>query len=232
MNYNRIKQEAYDANVSIVEAGLVLLTWGNASVADHETGVFAIKPSGVAYNDITPESMVIVEISSGKTVAGDLRPSSDTDTHAELYRAFDRPGAIVHTHSHYAVCYAQALRDVPALGTTHADHFRGAIPVTRDMTPEEVSDGYELNTGKVIVECFRTRGISEHNVPGVLVARHGPFAWGSSGKKAVENAIVLEEVARMGLHTAALAPQITGAPACLMEKHFTRKHGPNAYYGQ
>jgi L-ribulose-5-phosphate 4-epimerase len=232
MNYDRIRKEAYDANVSIVEAGLVLLTWGNASVADHDAGVFAIKPSGVAYDDLTPDAMVIVNIASGKAVAGDLRPSSDTDTHAELYRAFDRPGAIVHTHSHYAVCYAQALRDIPALGTTHADHFRHAVPVTRDMTPEEVSGGYELNTGKVIVECFRSRGLSDRDIPGVLVARHGPFAWGDSGRKAVENAIVLEEVARMGLHTAALAPEITGAPTYLTEKHFTRKHGPGAYYGQ
>jgi L-ribulose-5-phosphate 4-epimerase len=232
MDYRTIREAACEANIRIVEAGLVLLTWGNASVADHEAGVFAIKPSGVDYDDLSAESMVIVDIASGKRVAGDLKPSSDTDTHAELYRSFDRLGAVVHTHSHYAVCYAQALRYVPALGTTHADHFREAVPVTREMTAEEVAGGYELNTGKVIVECFREAGLSEHDIPGVLVARHGPFSWGSTGKKAVENAIVLEEVARMGLHTAALAPEITGAPEYLTEKHFTRKHGPDAYYGQ
>ncbi|TVR74853.1 MAG: L-ribulose-5-phosphate 4-epimerase AraD [Spirochaetaceae bacterium] len=232
MNYQKIREEAYVANIRIVEAGLVLLTWGNASVADHETGVFAIKPSGVAYEDLSAESMVVVDIMSGDTVEGDLKPSSDTDTHAELYRAFDRIGAIVHTHSHYAVCFAQVPQSIPILGTTHADHFRHAIPVTRDMTEEEVTGAYELNTGKVIVECFRSAGISDRDVPGVLVARHGPFAWGSTGTKAVDNAIVLEEVARMGMHTAAIAPDITGAPPHLTEKHFTRKHGPQAYYGQ
>lgn len=232
MKYENIRREAYAANIRIVEAGLVLLTWGNASVADHGAGVFAIKPSGVDYADLSAESMVIVDIRSGEKVDGDLKPSSDTDTHAELYRAFDRVGAIIHTHSHYAVCFAQSVRSIPILGTTHADHFRQAIPVTRDMTREEVVDNYELNTGKVIVECFRSAGISERDVPGVLVSRHGPFAWGSTGSKAVDNAIVLEEVARMGLHTAILAPDITGAPEYLTEKHFTRKHGPSAYYGQ
>lgn len=232
MKYDAIREAAYEANLKIVQAGLVLLTWGNASVADRESGVFAIKPSGVDYDDLSAESMVIVDIASGERVEGELNPSSDTDTHAELYRAFGRIGAVVHTHSHYAVCYAQALKSVPILGTTHADHFRKAIPVTRDMTPPEVADRYELNTGKVIVECFRNGSISGEDVPGVLVARHGPFAWGATGKKAVENAIVLEETARMGLHTAALDPEILAAPEYLTEKHFTRKHGPKAYYGQ
>lgn len=232
MEHRVIRESAYEANIAIVKAGLVLLTWGNASVADHDAGVFAIKPSGVDYDDLTAESMVIVEIATGHAIQGGLRPSSDTDTHAELYRAFPGIGAIVHTHSHYAVCHAQALRAIPALGTTHADHFRTAIPVTRDMTAREVADQYELNTGKVIVECFREGTIRESDVPGVLVARHGPFAWGKTAGKAVENAVVLEEVARMNVHTGALAPEITGAPEYLTEKHFTRKHGPKAYYGQ
>jgi L-ribulose-5-phosphate 4-epimerase len=231
MRYESIRKECYEANIRIVREGLVLLTWGNVSVADHELGVFAIKPSGVAYDDLGPESMVIVDIESEEVAEGDLRPSSDTATHAELYRAFERLGAIVHTHSHFAVCYAQAVQDIPILGTTHADHFRGPIPVTRDMTQEEVAEAYELNTGKVIVERFRQAELSEHDIPGVLVARHGPFAWGPSGKAAVENAMVLEEVARMGLHTAALSSE-RRAPVHLTEKHFTRKHGPNAYYGQ
>lgn len=231
MTYEKIRRECYEANLRIVREGLVLLTWGNVSVADQEEGVFAIKPSGVSYDDLGPESMVIVDIESEKVVDGELRPSSDTATHAELYRAFDRVGGIVHTHSHFAVCYAQAVRDIPILGTTHADHFRGPIPVTRDMTEDEVAEAYELNTGKVIVERFRQEKLSEHDIPGVLVARHGPFAWGKSGDKAVENAMVLEEVAKMGLHTAALSSE-ERAPIHLTEKHFTRKHGPNAYYGQ
>jgi L-ribulose-5-phosphate 4-epimerase len=230
-NHHRIKQEAYDANLRIVDAGLVLLTWGNASVADRDAGVFAIKPSGVAYDELSAESMVIVGIESGEVVEGDFRPSSDTPTHAELYRAFEGVGAIVHTHSHFAVCYAQAARDIPVFGTTHADHFAGPVPVTRDMTQREVESDYELNTGKVIAEHFRTNGINPHDVPAVLVAHHGPFAWGPNADKAVENAIVLEEVARMGLHTRALGAG-EEAPRHLVEKHFSRKHGPNAYYGQ
>lgn len=231
MKYEAIRKECYEANLRIVEEGLVLLTWGNVSVADHEAGVFAIKPSGVAYDDLGPEAMVVVDIESEAVVDGELRPSSDTPTHGELYRSFNGIGAVVHTHSHFAVCYAQAGLDIPILGTTHADHFRGPIPVTREMTENEVHDKYELNTGKVIVERFRGSEISEHDVPGVLVKSHGPFAWGSSGKAAVENAMVLEEVAKMGLHTAALSSE-KRAPIHLTEKHFTRKHGPNAYYGQ
>jgi L-ribulose-5-phosphate 4-epimerase len=231
-NYRRIREQAYEANMRIVDAGLVLLTWGNASVADHEAGVFAIKPSGVDYDDLSADAMVIVTIEDGTVVEGDYKPSSDTPTHAELFRSFEGTGAIVHTHSHFAVCYAQAMRGIPVYGTTHADHFRDAVPVTRDMTPNEVASDYELNTGRVIVEAFRNAGISEHDVPAVLVARHGPFAWGPSAKKAVENAIVLEEIARMGIHTATIATGQEGAPKHLTEKHFTRKHGPHAYYGQ
>jgi len=231
MTYRKIREAAYQANLSIVEAGLVLLTWGNASAADRSEGVFAIKPSGVDYNTLSPESMVIVDIKSGKRIDGELNPSSDTDTHAELYRSFPSIGAIVHTHSHYAVCHAQVLTEVPALGTTHADHFRHAIPVTRDLTPEEIESAYELNTGKVIVETFRVRSLNAEDIPGVLVARHGPFVWGPDAFKAVENAVVLEEVARMSLHSQMIAP-LEEAPIYLTEKHFTRKHGPNAYYGQ
>lgn len=231
-NYRRIREQAYEANMRIVDAGLVLLTWGNASVADPEAGVFAIKPSGVDYDDLSADTMVIVRTEDGETVDGDFRPSSDTPTHAELFRSFPGIGAIVHTHSHFAVCYAQAMREIPAYGTTHADYFRGPVPVTRDMAPNEVSSDYELNTGRVIVELFRNGGISEHDVPAVLVGRHGPFAWGPDATKAVETAVVLEEVARMGIHTASISTGQEGAPKHLVEKHFTRKHGPNAYYGQ
>lgn len=234
MKFKRIRTEAYAANLRIVEAGLVLLTWGNASVYDTGEGVFAIKPSGVAYDDLSPEAMVVVDTATGAVVDGDYRPSSDTPTHAELYRQFGAAGigAVVHTHSHYAVAYAQAQRDVPILGTTHADHFRRSIPVTRMMTEEEVAGEYELNTGAVIVETFRARAMDPAAVPGVLVASHGPFAWGPDGRHAAENAIVLEEVARMALHTAMIDPAVERAATYLTEKHFLRKHGPGAYYGQ
>lgn len=234
MKYEEIRTAAWQANMRIVEAGLVLLTWGNAGVRHPEEPVFAIKPSGVAYDDLTPETMVIVSIETGEVVDGAYRPSSDTPTYVELFRALRAAGAIVHTHSEYAVACAQAHCDIPILGTTHADHFRDAIPVTRPMTAAEVEGAYEANTGLVILETFRDRGIDPAEVQGVLVANHGPFAWGPTGGAAVENAIVLEAVARMALYSGQLNGGTfpAAAPRHLTEKHFLRKHGPGAYYGQ
>ncbi len=232
MTYQAIREAAYRANRQIVDAGLVLLTWGNASVRDAREPVFAIKPSGVDYDDLSPESMVVVDVATGEAVDGSLKPSSDTATHAELYRAFPGVNAVVHTHSTHAVAFAQALQDIPIFGTTHADHFRFAIPVTRPMTGDEVATAYELETGRVIVETFRSRGIDPLQVPGVVVAYHGPFAWGPDARHAVENAIVLDAVARMALDTLALNPAAPEAPRYLTEKHFLRKHGAGAYYGQ
>jgi L-ribulose-5-phosphate 4-epimerase len=232
MTIQQLRTETLAANRAIVDAELVLLTWGNASIRHPTEPVMAIKPSGVAYEELSPEAMVLVSIETGEVVEGTLRPSSDTDTHLEIYRAFPAAQAVVHTHSAKAVAFAQAHRDVPILGTTHADHFRDAIPVTRPMTEEEVGNRYEYNTGVVIVETFRSRGIDPAHVPGVLVANHGPFAWGKSGIDAVHNAIVLEAVAAMALDTAALDGSVPPAPRYLTEKHWQRKHGKDAYYGQ
>lgn len=232
MKYRAIREQCLWLNREIVRAGLVLLTWGNAGVADRAEGVFAIKPSGVDYDDLTSESMVIVSIETGKVVEGSLRPSSDTPTYVELFRAFADVNAIVHTHSHYAVCFAQAHKSVPLLGTTHADFFRGPVPVTRLLNAAEIDAGYEAATGRVIAETLREAGVAPLEVPAVLVAAHGPFAWGNSARHALESAVVLEEVARMALHTRMLNPGVTAAPSALSEKHFTRKHGAGAYYGQ
>jgi L-ribulose-5-phosphate 4-epimerase len=221
-NYE-LQKETLRANTAIVDAGLVLLTWGNASVRHPSEAVIAIKPSGVSYDSLDAEAMVLVSIETGEVLSGDLRPSSDTDTHLEIYRAFPDAQAVVHTHSSKAVAWAQAQRDIPIFGTTHADHFRDAIPVTRPMKPEEVQDRYEYNTGAVIDPAA---------VPGVLVANHGPFAWGATATKAVENAIVLEAVAAMALESLLLNPDSGRAPEYLTEKHWLRKHGKNAYYGQ
>ena len=235
MGHFRIREAAYRANMEIVEAGLVLLTWGNASARDVSEGVYAIKPSGVSYNELSPEAMVLVSVATGAVVEGDLKPSSDAPTHTELYRAFARAGGVVHTHSHYAVVYAQARRPIPIMGTTHADHFRGSIPLTRMLSAAEVARDYEAETGRVIVETFRSGDsweIDPEEIPAVLVAGHGPFAWGASAAAAVENAVVLEEVGRMAFHARALNPDAGRAPKHLTEKHFLRKHGPGAYYGQ
>ena len=232
MHYEQLRRDTLEANRAIVDAGLVLLTWGNASVRHPEEPVIAIKPSGVDYAALSPESMVVVSIESGEVVDGELRPSSDTATHLKLYRAFPEALAIVHTHSREAVAWAQARKDIPILGTTHADHFRSHIPVTRMMTESEVADDYEENTGLVIVETFRERGINPAHVPGVLVASHGPFAWGTSAASAVENAIVLEAAAAMARDTFAVNPDTVAAPGYLTEKHWLRKHGSDAYYGQ
>jgi L-ribulose-5-phosphate 4-epimerase len=230
--YRALREQAYAANVRIVEAGLVMLTWGNASAADPERGVFAIKPSGVPYRDLGPEDMVVVAVEDGRVVDGSLKPSSDTPTHRCLYEHFEGLGGIVHTHSHFAVCFAQAERDIPCFGTTHADHFYGPVPVTRPLTQDEITRAYEYETGRVIVETFRDRGIDPFEVPGVLVSHHGPFAWGRTADAAAEDAIVLEEVARMGLHTEQIRPGAPHAPQRLVDKHFQRKHGPHSYYGQ
>ena len=241
MKYEKLRQAVYEANVGIVKAGLVVLTWGNASGVDRTAegggeggagGVMAIKPSGVEYDKLTPADIVIVSLATGKVVDGAGRPSSDTPTHWHLYRSFPSVGGVVHTHSLYATSFAQAQRDLPCLGTTHADHFYGTVPVTRAMTAEEIATEYELNTGKVIVETFHEKKIDAAQIPAVLVASHGPFAWGTDVMKAMENAIVLESVARMQLQSYQLNAGVKAIPAALLDKHYLRKHGANAYYGQ
>jgi L-ribulose-5-phosphate 4-epimerase len=223
-----LKKQVYTANLNLVKHGLVLFTWGNVSGIDRKTNLIVIKPSGVAYDDLKPENMVVVDFDCN-VVEGNLKPSSDTLTHIELYKAFPEIGGIVHTHSTYAVAWAQAMRSIPAMGTTHADHFYGEIPCTRELTKEEVERGYELETGTVIIETFK--GIDPLHVPGVLVGNHGPFAWGTNAEKAVYNAVVLEEVARMALFTMQLGND-NPIKQYLLNKHFNRKHGKNAYYGQ
>lgn len=232
MGHEALKEAVWKANLAVVEAGLVVLTWGNASGADREAGVMAIKPSGVAYDRLKPEDIVLVSLEDGEAVDGGLQPSSDTPTHLHLYRAFDGIGGIVHTHSSHAVSWAQAERELPCLGTTHADHFYGTIPVTRRLRGHEIREAYEDNTGAAIVERFRDGGLDPAQMPAVLVAGHGPFTWGSTVEKAVENAIALESVAKMALHTHILNPDAGSLDRSLLDKHFRRKHGPAAYYGQ
>lgn len=230
--YDALKTAVWRANLDLVESGLVVLTWGNVSGVDRAAGVMAIKPSGVAYAEMTPSDMVVLSLESGDVVDGSLRPSSDTPTHLHLYREFPAIGGIAHTHSSHAVSWAQAERDVPCFGTTHADHFFGPIPVTRRLREEEVRGAYEHETGVVIVECFRTRALSPVSMTAVLVSGHGPFAWGGSPRKAVENAIALEATARMALDTLRINPQAVGIDQYLLDKHHDRKHGAGAYYGQ
>lgn len=232
MAFEALKEEVYRVNMALVEAGLVKLTWGNASGVDREAGVMGIKPSGVPYSRLAPADIVVLSIKDGKIVEGKGRPSSDTPTHRLLYQAFGGLGGIVHTHSDYATSFAQALSDITCLGTTHADHFYGTIPCTRPMTPEEIGGDYELNTGKNIIQCFRERGMDADQVPGVLVASHAPFAWGTTPAKALENAIVLEYVAKMQLQSLTIRAEVGAISQALLDKHFLRKHGPGAYYGQ
>lgn len=232
MAYEELKQRVHQANLALVEAGLVVLTWGNASGADRQAGVMAIKPSGVAYDKLRPEHMVVLSLEDGRIVEGSARPSSDTPTHLHLYQSFPSLGGVVHTHSTYGTSFAQAQRPIPCLGTTQADNFHGSIPCTRSMTPAEIATDYELNTGKVIIECFRTARIDPARIPGVLVASHAPFAWGDTPEKAVENAIVLEFSAQMALHSLMINPGVQPISPALLDKHFFRKHGPGAYYGQ
>lgn len=226
-----LKKAVYNANMGLVQHRLVIYTWGNVSGIDRERGIFAIKPSGVDYAELSPEKMVLVDL-DGKVVEGELRPSSDTPTHLELYRRFPQIGGITHTHSTHAVAFAQARMDIPCYGTTHADYFAGAIPCTRDLTPDEVDGDYEAATGRVIAETFAARGIDPTHTPAVLCANHGPFAWGKDAAQSVYHAAVLEEVAKMAILTRALDRDAKPAPEYVRRKHFLRKHGPNAYYGQ
>ena len=228
-----LKKKVWEANLLLPRYNLVIFTWGNVSAVDRETGLVVIKPSGVEYEDLRPEDMVTVDIHTGETVEGDLNPSSDTLTHAALYRAFPSIGGVVHTHSRWATIYAQAAKPIPALGTTHGDYFYGEIPVTRAMTPEEIGGGpgrYEAETGKVIVETFRDK--DPDAVPACLVKSHGPFIWGKDAKNAVHNAVILEELAFMAWHDEALLPGIGPMQKELLDKHYLRKHGKDAYYGQ
>lgn len=224
-----LKKEVYLANMDLPKYGLVTFTWGNVSGIDREKGLFVIKPSGVEYDKLTPEDMVVVDL-NGNVVEGKYRPSSDTPTHLELYKAFPNIGAVVHTHSSWATSWAQAAREIPCYGTTHADYFRGSIPCARNLTKEEIDEAYEKNTGKTIIETFEKR--EYEYTPGVLCANHGPFAWGKNPKEAVHNAVVIEEVAKMAARAESLNPNIKTAPQEMQDKHFYRKHGANAYYGQ
>lgn len=225
----KLKEEVCRANLELVEHGLVIFTWGNVSGIDREKNLVVIKPSGVSYDNMKPEDMVVVDLNTGKTVEGNLKPSSDTPTHLALYRAFPEIGGVVHTHSTYATAWAQAGKDLPNIGTTHADYFHDAVPCTRKMTEEEVKGEYELETGNVIVERFKD--LNPIHTPGVLVTNHGPFTWGKTPHEAVHNAVVLEQVAKMAFIAFSVNPGLTMNPL-LVEKHFNRKHGPKAYYGQ
>lgn len=224
-----LKEKVYRANMALVEHGLVIFTWGNVSGIDRERGLVVIKPSGVDYDTMKADDMVVVDLADGHVVEGSLRPSSDTPTHLALYRAWPEIGGVVHTHSTYATAWAQAGIDLPNIGTTHADYFHHDIPCTADMTEAEVRGEYELETGNVIVHRFE--GLNPVHTPGVLVKNHGPFAWGKTPAEAVHNAVVLEQVAKMDSIAYAVNPALTMNPL-LIEKHFSRKHGPNAYYGQ
>lgn len=231
MPYLHLRETVCRANVELAASGLVIGTFGNLSAVDRGAGVFAIKPSGVAYGALTPEHIVVLSLDTGAVVDGKLKPSSDTPTHRELYRAFTC-GAIVHTHSEFATLFAQARMGVRCMGTTHADHFHGDIPVTRPMTQAEVDQDYERNTGLVIVETFRSRGIVPEQVPAVLVANHAPFAWGADPVAAMDNAKVLEFVARLEWRTHLVAPDAARPEGFLIDKHYLRKHGKKATYGQ
>ena len=225
-----LKKQVYESNMALPRHGLAIFTWGNASAVDRESGLVVIKPSGVEYEALSPEIMAVVSL-DGKQIDGQAKPSSDTPTHLALYRAFPEIGGIVHTHSRWATIFSQAGRGIQALGTTHADYFYGEIPCTRKMTPEEISREYEHETGAVIVETFRN--LCPSKIPGVLVHSHGPFAWGRNASEAVHNAVVLEEVAMIAWHTMFLAGgNCSPMQKELLDKHFLRKHGPGAYYGQ
>jgi L-ribulose-5-phosphate 4-epimerase len=228
---SELREWVYRSNLALVESGLVTETFGNVSGVDRAAGLFVIKPSGVSYEQLTPAHLVAVALDSGRVLEGDLQPSSDTPTHLELYRAFPC-GGIAHTHSVYATAFAQARRPVPCLGTTHADYFRGDVPVTRPLTQDEVEQEYERHTGLVIVETFRALRLSAEDVPGALVAHHGPFTWGADPIAAVERARVLEYLAHVACLTYRIDADASGPAAFLVDKHFRRKHGKDAYYGQ
>lgn len=227
----KLKEQVYLANMELPKRGLVTYTWGNVSGIDREKGLLVIKPSGVGYDLLKPDDMVVMDL-QGNKVEGDLNPSSDTKTHLVLYNAFPGIGGIVHTHSPYAVAWAQAGEDLPCYGTTHADYFYGSVPCARHLTQEELDEDYERNTGITIVETFRERGIDPKAVPAVLCYSHGPFTWGKDADQAVYHSVVLEECAKMGIFTRVLNPHAAPAPQRMLDKHYLRKHGPNAYYGQ
>jgi len=225
----KLRKQVYEANMQLAEFGLITLTWGNVSGIDRERGLVVIKPSGVPYNKLSPENMVIVNM-QGSVLDDGGKPSSDTATHLRLYEAFPHIGGVVHTHSTWATIYAQAGIGIPAYGTTHADYFYGKVPVTRALTDTEIAGNYELETGNIIVETFQKNDSAA--MPGVVVKSHGPFTWGISPNKAVENAVVLEEIAKLAYHTKKLMPNTPPIPQGLLDKHYLRKHGANAYYGQ
>lgn len=231
-DYSGLRERVFEGNRELVRAGLVVLTFGNVSGVDRAEGVFAIKPSGVPYEELRPEMIVVVDLETGEVVGGDQRPSSDTPTHAVLYRRFEAVGGVVHSHSRFATAWAQAGRDLPCFGTTHADHFRGPIPVTRALASEEIHGQYEARTGDVIVESFERHGLDPLETPAALVASHGPFAWGVDVEHAIENAIALEAVAELALHTLVLQAEAPALGDDLLQRHFSRKHGAAAYYGQ
>ena len=225
-----LKKEVYEANILLPKYNLITFTWGNVSGIDREKGLVVIKPSGVEYDSMDYKDMVIVDLNTSEIIDGNLNPSSDTQTHLEIYRNFKEIGGIVHTHSLWATIFAQANKDIPPFGTTHSDYFYGSIPCTRKMTDSEIDMDYELETGKVIVETFKD--INPMEIPGVLVANHGPFTWGKNPLEAVHNAVVLEEIAHMAWHNKVIDPNLKSINQKLLDKHFLRKHGKDAYYGQ
>jgi L-ribulose-5-phosphate 4-epimerase len=231
-SFPELRAEVLRANLALVEAGLVRLTFGNASGVDRAAGILVIKPSGVPYAELRADQLVVVSLDDGQVVEGDLRPSSDTPTHLRLYRELGSIGGVVHTHSSAAAAWAQAGRAIPPLGTTHADHFDGPVPVTRQLSADEVRGAYEAETGAVIAETLAGLGLSAEAMPGILVASHGPFTWGRTASEAADHAIALETVALMALQTLSLNPATPDMPEYLAEKHHQRKHGPAAYYGQ
>ena len=226
-----LKQKVYEANMLLPKYGLVTFTWGNVSAIDRESGLFVIKPSGVPYEELCAEDMVVMNL-LGEKVEGSLNPSSDTATHLELYKAFPEIGGVVHTHSSWATSWAQAGRAIPCYGTTHADYIYGEVPCVRNLTAAEIEEAYEKNTGVLIVDEFKKRGLDVKAVPAVLCKNHGPFTWGKDAMEAVHNAVVLEEVAKMAARTERINPDVKQAPQELQDKHYFRKHGANAYYGQ
>lgn len=227
----KLIKKVLEANMALPEHQLVVFTWGNVSAVDREKNLVAIKPSGIPYDKLEPRHIVVVDF-EGNVVSGTYRPSSDTATHLEIYKNFPQAGGIVHTHSRWATIWAQACRDLPAMGTTHADYFYGPVPCTRQLTEEEIAQAYEMNTGRVIIEIFKQKGIDPGALPAVLVAGHGPFTWGKDANEAVYHAVVLEECAMMAWHTQMLNPGLDGVDQMLLDKHYLRKHGKNAYYGQ
>lgn len=228
----QLKEQVLEANLALPRHNLVTFTWGNVSAIDRQLGLMVIKPSGVEYQHMRLEDMVVVEVESGEVVEGTKKPSSDTDTHRVLYLNFAEIGGIVHTHSRHATIWSQAGLDIPAWGTTHADYFYGAIPCTRKMTEAEITEKYEWQTGEVIVKTFAERQLSARDIPAVLVHSHGPFTWGSTAENALHNAVVLEEIAYMGIFSQQLTPHLHTMQQALLDKHYLRKHGENAYYGQ